>query len=449
MTDDLTPLLDQLNDFDPDVRSSALDELQALDLSRKSQKQPHVNMHCHTFHSYNGYGASPSRIAWEAWARSWYGAATCDFDVLDAMPEFLDAADRVAIRAAAHLETRVFFSEYGDRVINSPGEPGVFYFMGGGFTSIPDADSEAGQQLAALKAMAQERNQAQVARLNDFLGETVMSFDDVLAMTPSGNPTERHIVQALDDAIRAEHGDKAAGYWAKKLELDESDVAAKIGDPMGFRDLLRSKLLKAGGPGYMAPDSSTFPSLERVISMIQQCEAIPMAAWLDGMSEGEANPEEQLECLQAKGVAAVNIIPDRNWNYSDPDERTRKVEAFHRYVQAADRLHMPINVGTELNKYGQPWVDDFMAEPVARVAPSLIRGAEIMIGHTRLARFAGVTYNGEKAKAEFGTNIELKNRVFAAIGALPPFQPAVVSYLKRQPAEHNYAYMRESIKDRL
>ena len=55
----------------------------------------------------------------------------------------------------------------------------------------------------------------------------------------------------------------------------------------------------------------------------------------------------------------------------------------------------------------------------------------------------------ETAKAEFGTNIELKNRVFAAIGALPPFQPAVVSYLKRQPAEHNYAYMRESIKDRL
>jgi len=450
MTEDLTPLLDQLNDFDPEVRAEALAELQSMDISRKSLKQPHVNMHCHTFHSYNGYGSSPSRLAWEAWAKSWYGIATCDFDVLDSVPEFLEAADKISIRAAAHMETRVFFKEYADQVINSPGEPGIFYFMGSGFTELPAEDSEDAQKIAALKTTAQARNQTVIGLLNSFLGETVIDYaEHILPMTPTGNPTERHIVQALDEQIAATKGSGATAFWADKLGLDSNAVASAQTDTNGFRDLLRSKLMKSGGPAYIQPDPASFPALEDMISLFKSCEAIPTAAWLDGTSEGESNPTEQLECLKAKGVAAVNIIPDRNWNIDDPDERNRKIENFHAYVQAADKLHMPINVGTELNKPGQRWMDEFTAEPMARVAPSLIRGAEIMIGHTRLSRFAGVTYCGAKAEAEFGTNIDLKNRVFAAIGALPPFQPAVVGYLKRMEPEHNYAYMRESIKDRL
>ena len=30
-----------------------------------------------------------------------------------------------------------------------------------------------------------------------------------------------------------------------------------------------------------------------------------------------------LDCMAAKGAAALNIIPDRNWNIADPDARAR------------------------------------------------------------------------------------------------------------------------------
>ena len=63
-----------------------------------------------------------------------------DFDVLDGVDEFLDACDLVGVRGSAGIETRVFVPEFADREINSPGEPGVCYHMGIGFTSsqVPD-----------------------------------------------------------------------------------------------------------------------------------------------------------------------------------------------------------------------------------------------------------------------------------------------------------------------
>ncbi len=58
-----------------------------------------------------------------------------DFDVLDAVDEFLAACDVVGVRGSAGIETRVFIPEFATREINSPGEPGVYYHMGIGFTS--------------------------------------------------------------------------------------------------------------------------------------------------------------------------------------------------------------------------------------------------------------------------------------------------------------------------
>jgi len=58
-----------LNDFDPAVRARSLAEL--LDRSASGQLRlapeiPAVNMHCHTFNSFNAYGYSPTGLAWLA-----------------------------------------------------------------------------------------------------------------------------------------------------------------------------------------------------------------------------------------------------------------------------------------------------------------------------------------------------------------------------------------------
>jgi hypothetical protein len=127
-----------VNNFDPAQRSAALDELLALAAVGEitfPEPTDHFNAHCHTFFSYNAYGYSPSALAWLGRMRGFKLVGIVDFDVLDAVDEFLDACDRVGIRGSAGIETRVYLPEFSTREMTSPGEPGVTYHMGIGFTS--------------------------------------------------------------------------------------------------------------------------------------------------------------------------------------------------------------------------------------------------------------------------------------------------------------------------
>ncbi len=446
MTDAIS-LPDHIDDFDAELRWTALQHVAAQHQPPPERDPVHLNMHCHTFFSYNGYDASPSHVAATAWLDGWHAAGICDFDVLDGLDEFFDATDLLGVRATVNMETRVFFREYADHEINSPGEPGVYYFMGAGFVDAPKRHSVPGTRLHDMREAAEARNRDVAARVNPVLDPVALDYDDdVLPLTPAGNATERHLCAAYTVKAR-EHfpeDEDLAAFWADRLALDASSARALLDDPMALTDKIRSKLMKAGGPGYVKPTTDTFPALDDVIAMIQACRAVPMATWLDGTSSGEADLQAQLECLIAKGVAAINIVPDRNWNLKDPAIRDLKIRKFHECVAIADRLHLPINIGTELNKYGQRWVDDFTAQPMRVVAPSFICGADIMVGHTRLLRFADISYCGSHADAEFGKDTAAKNDAFAAVGALPAPPPDILDELLAAEPAANYAYLRDA-----
>ncbi|MCX6376517.1 MAG: hypothetical protein NTU88_10875 [Armatimonadetes bacterium] len=55
--------------------------------------KPEVNLHYHTFFSFNANGWSPSRIAWESLKHGLEVSGIVDFDVLDGMDEFLTAGE--------------------------------------------------------------------------------------------------------------------------------------------------------------------------------------------------------------------------------------------------------------------------------------------------------------------------------------------------------------------
>ena len=447
MTD--AALQSQLDDFDPAVRRQALSALLKRGPPAAPTREPlHVNLHCHTLFSYNGYGASPSRVAWEARQQGWYAAGICDFDVLDGLPEFFEATDRLAVRATANVETRVFFREYAAHVLNSPGEPGVYYFMGAGFVQPPAPGSSAAAQLDRLRAGAAQRNRELVAKVNTHLAPVQLDYDhEVLPLTPAGNATERHICTAYYEAAKRHWAEPAARtkFWSDKLGAATDAIAKVLDNPMDFNDLIRAKLMKQGGPGYVAPDPQSFPLLDNVIRLVRDCQAVPMATWLDGTSTGEASITELLECQIAKGIAALNIIPDRNWNIKDPETRRLKIAKLEACVATADRLGLPVNVGTELNKYGQPWVDDFTAEPMRRVAPSFIRGARIMVGHTRLLRFAAYSYSGAAAKAEV-PDLTRRNAFFEAVGTLPPPDARTLAQLRTSAPSANLDRLRNAAR---
>jgi len=433
-----------LSSFQAETRAAALRKLAAE--TTFPAERDWVNMHIHTFFSYNGEGWSPTRIAYEMKKLGLYAAAICDFDVLEGVEEFLSAADLLQLRSAAGFESRVFFNEYADQEINSPGEPGVFYFMGMGFVHPPPASSKAASAFADMLNRSHTRNRDLIARINAKITRFQLDYDrDVLPLTPRGNATERHIIAAFQaKALNALGGKaQAAAYWADTFSIDPADANAKIADTNAFAEFLRSKLIKRGGLGYQQPTAQTFPLLDDVIAAIQECRAIPMCAWLDGASQAEQKPEPFLQTLIAKGVVAVNIIPDRNWNFKDKDVQTKKIAALDEFVRLSRRYHLPINVGTEGNKPGQRLVDDFTAEAMRRHHQAFLEGAQVMVGHTRLLRYANVSYIDPTIDGRKPTP-EQRLAFFASVGALPAPPANVRKKLADSVPDQAFAYLADS-----
>ena len=363
--------------------------------------RPVVNMHCHSFFSYNGYGYSPSYLAWLA-KRDGYGLiGLVDFDVLDGADEFLDACDALGVRGTVGMETRVYVPEYASKELNSPGEPGVSYQMGIGFTSS-SVPIVAQPMLEDLSQRSEQRNRGMVERLNRYLRPVEIDYDaDVLPLTPGGNATERHMVVAYIRAAQETVSDPA-DFWTEKLGLPPAAVATLMADEPKLEGVVRSRLMKRGGVGYVQPGEGSFPSLADFHRFLESCGAIPCATWLDGTSDGEAAIEDLLNLMIERGAAAVNVVPDRNWNIPDPDAKRLKIKNLYRLVELAQELSLPLNVGTELNKHGQKLIDDFDAPELAPVREAFVDGAYFVYGHTVAERTLGIGYQSEWARAQLG-----------------------------------------------
>lgn len=380
-----------------------------------------ANMHCHTFFSFNAYGYSPTGLAWLARRNGYKLMGIVDFDVLDAVDEFLDACELVAIRGSAGIETRVFIPEFVTREINSPGEPGIAYHMGIGFTSsqVPDAVAPI---LASMQQRAAQRNRDIMERVNAYLDPVTIDYErDVLPLTPAGNPTERHMVLAYVRATERIVPDPAV-FWADKLGMAPEEITEHMADSAGFQNLVRKKLMKRGGVGYVQPGREAFPRVEEFHELILACGALPCAAWLDGTSAGEQAIEELLELLISKGVVALNIIPDRNWNIADAEVKRLKVQKLYEVVELAQALDLPLNVGTEMNSPGQKLIDDFDVPELAPVRQPFLDGAHFIYGHTVMQRALGLGYQSDWAATHLPTRRE-RNAFYTWIGYhVPPGQ---------------------------
>ena len=410
----------RLKHFDLVVRTCALDELVARWRAGEIDCPPQrdlVNLHCHTFFSYNGYGHSPTSLVWLAKEMGWRAIATVDFDVLDGVEECLGACDRVGVRGAAGLETRVYLPEFASQQTNSPGEPGVCYHIGIGFVSARGAPAAA-PVLAGMRRRAGQRNRDMVDRLNAYLDPVTIEYDrDVLPLTPAGNATERHILVAYDAAARRLFPQREAliDYWAGKLRLEPCAVNDIIGDVPFPHNAIRARLMKRGGVGYVQPGPQTFPPFDDVNRAIIACGAIPLYGWLDGTSEGERHIDELLARLVPRGIAGINIIPDRNWNLPDPKERAIKVRELHRVVDLARSLDLPVIVGTEMNKPGQRLIDDFDVEPLRPLRDDFLRGADFVYGHTVMQRALALGYQSPWARTHLPSRRQ-RNAFYITVG---------------------------------
>ena len=402
---------DSLNDFELSTRQQAL-----ATLAREEKFppiRPIVNAHAHTFYSFNYKGYSPSRFVVEAKREGLEMGGIVDFDVLDGLEEFWEASRLLDLKGCVGIESRVFVPEFSDREINSPGEPGISYHMGTGFTTaaIP---TEAQAFLDNMRFTSAQRNQAMVTRVNEFLSPLVLNYDeDVLPLTPNGNATERHLCLAYArkaSSMFPEESDLGK-FWSEKLGVSQDDIK-DLPEGRPITDLIRAKTMKQGGVGYVKPDSGSFPKMAEMNEFVLLCGAIPTFTWLDGCSDGEQSIEELVEVGRSTGVAAFNIIPDRNYT---PGQSDQKLENLNQVIQLTKDLGLPLLGGTEMNSPGQKFVDDFASAELAPHQAVFIRGSWILHAHSTLQRYAGMGYLSEWANSQF-SDVSAKNEFYASFG---------------------------------
>lgn len=412
-------LLNRLNHFAPSERHKGLSELASQGLT--ANPSGNVNLHFHSFFSFNAEGWSPSRIAWESYIRGLYATGIIDFDVLDGQTEFYDACQLLGLRASVGIETRTFVHALADKVIDSPGEPGVSYVAGAGFAIPVDPQSPQGKTLARFRSTADKRNMELIDRINPNVRDIAIVYDtDVLPLTPSGNATERHIMEAYIRKAAAVFAapDKLTAFWSGVFEKPASEVQSWIAARVPLENEVRNKFAKKGGFGYVQPDQNTFPPVEEFFAWVRSCGAIPMESWLDGTSDGEKHPDALLELAIANGARALNLIPDRNWNLTDPAEKTLKINNLQKIIALADKMGLPLHIGTEMNRKGLPFADDLKQSELQEFALLFVKGAEIIAGHVVVEKYSRAGYVSPWADAEFGNNHANRNDFFAKIGKL-------------------------------
>ena len=418
----LEKLEHELDSFDPQQRKNALlvlyEKVEAGQINLP-ETGTDVNIHCHTFFSYNTYGYSPSKFAWLARKAGLAVAGVVDFDVLDALDEFLDACKLLRLKGCAGLETRVFVPEFEDRVINSPGEPGISYHMGVGFPSA-NVPRQQKNFLAGLRQTAQRRNRDLMGRVNKHLRPVELDYErDVLTLTPSGNATERHMCSAYarKAAEIFEKPEELAGYWSEKLSMEIT--TSQLPESRDLLNAIRAKTMKRGGVGYVQPGKGSFPRMADTNSFILASGGIPVHTWLDGTSDGEKAIAELLEVATSTGAAAINVIPDRNYT---PGASSVKLQNLYHVVELAEKLHLPVVEGTEMNSPGQKFVDDFASKELEPLVPVFLKGAHIVYAHSVLQRKCGMGYTSEWALKNF-ENVAGRNKFFEQLGnSLKPEQ---------------------------
>jgi len=406
----------ELDSFDPNQRKNALSALcEKANAGQIALPETgtDVNLHCHTFFSYNTYGYSPSKFAWLARKAGLAVAGVVDFDVLDALNEFLDACKLLGLKGCAGLETRVFVPEFEDKVINSPGEPGISYHMGVGFPSA-NVPKQQKNFLAGLRQTAQRRNRDLMGRVNKHLHPVELDYErDVLTLTPSGNATERHMCSAYarKAAETFEKPEELANFWSEKLGMEIT--ASQLPESRDLLNAIRAKTMKRGGVGYVQPGKGSFPRMADTNSFILAAGGIPVHTWLDGTSDGEKAIEELLDVAMSTGAAAINVIPDRNYT---PGASSVKLDNLYHVIRVAEKLHLPVVEGTEMNSPGQKFVDDFASKELEPLAPVFLKSAHIIYAHSVLQRKCGMGYTSKWASKNF-ENVAGRNKFFEKLGS--------------------------------
>ena len=336
-----------------------------------------TNGHIHTSESFSVF-RSPTEAVWQAAREGLAVLGINDHYTVAGHEEFRRACAVAGIAATFSLEAVAMDREAAEAglKLNDPDNPGRIYLCGKGVTRMPAESSPEMRNLSRMRASLERRNREitnKVARLfQDRLGARGPTWENVVALTPRGNATERHVAYAVLLRLR-----ELATEQGKPLP-EVITACCGTTPPAGGNDatlqiFLRAKLLKAGAPCYVPEDAEAFVSVAELRRIFLAFGAIPTYPVLGNpVLAGEQNVEALLDKLEVLGFHAVEVIPHRN---------TR--ERLEEIVFAARRRWWPVFNGTEHNTpETRPLLDPFALDP--DFEPWFRQSTALMLGHQRL-----------------------------------------------------------------
>jgi hypothetical protein len=341
--------------------------------------RPHrgTNGHIHTSESFSVF-RSPSEAVWQAAREGLAVLGINDHYTVAGHEEFRRACEVAGIAAAFSLEVVAMDREAAETglKLNDPDNPGRVYLCGKGVTGVPPGSSSEMQQLAHMRAALERRNREMTGKVGqlfrDRLGAEGPSWEDVVALTPRGNATERHLACAVLHKLRA-LATKEGKSLAEIMTACVGTVPPAGGDDAALQIFLRAKLLKSGAACYVPEGPDAFVSVTALRRIFLAFGSIPTYPVLGNpVLAGERNIEDMLDRLEALGFYAMEVIPTRN-------TRDRLAEI----VFAAQRRWWPVFNGTEHNTpETRPMLDPFALDP--EFEPWFRKSTAVMLGHQQL-----------------------------------------------------------------
>ena len=243
--------------------------------------------------------------------------------------------------------------------INDPANPGRMYLCGKGIDPFKEKSVEADATARKIREGNDTRAATMIALLDDFFlgqgietGLTAEGIQEEVAKR-AGVPIEwvslqeRHIARAFQEAL-----DTAKP--AVHTQILDLIGASEDSKPVELQGLIRSKLLKAGTPGFVPEVPLSFGQAYDFVLAMGGIPTYPTLA--DGVEppcEFEADPNALAQTLLDRGIFAAELIPGRNSS-----------EAVDAYVRAYTDAGLIVMAGTEHNTQ-----DKIPFEPATKDGP--------------------------------------------------------------------------------
>ena len=325
-----------------ETRIKALKEL--ISINPKKIVNGLVNLHIHTNESFSVF-RSPTEAVWKAYNENVEYFGINDHYSIDGHPEFKEACIIAGIKPVFSIEAVAMDNrsrEEGNR-FNDPNNAGRTYLVGKGITKDLKEHSKAYNIFNGMKDAIQERNKKMAVLIENYLKEKgyniPFSYGDIVSLTPHGNATERHVVQALCEKIESYYHseEEILGIYKKLLNYNIS--LEEMNDVAKLQTIVRSKLVKSGMPCYVEENSKAFTSVENLIYIYREYGAIPTYPILGNpITEGESDLEALVKRVKSYGLYAFDLF-DMRTEYN----RAKEI------IDVAKEHGFPVFIGTEHN----------------------------------------------------------------------------------------------------